>query len=137
MGAGPLEIPLVEQRRYRRFSTMLDVEIYRQDEYGLPCLAHAVVRNVSGGGFGILLDRKPPVGSLLTVRTLKSSMQCIVQHACPDEGRRLVGVEILPAADGTSPTQSLERIATDLSAARRTSTTADEDEDSGSGQGVR
>ena len=125
--AGPGETLPVEQRRSRRFSTALDVEIYWQDEYGLPCIAPAVVRNVSAGGFGIAVGRKPPVGSLLTVRTLKNSMQCIVRHTQPDQGAYLVGVELLPAADGATPTQSLERLAAALSAARRASTAVDGD----------
>lgn len=125
--AGPGETLLVEQRRFRRFSTTLDVEIYWQDEYGLPCTAPAVVRNVSAGGFGIAAGRKPPVGSLLTVRTLKNSMQCVVRHTEPDQGAYLVGVELLPSADGTTPTQSLERLASALSAARRASTAIDGD----------
>jgi PilZ domain len=121
VGTRPVESLLIEQRRYRRFSTTLDVEIFWQDEYGLPCVSPAVVRNVSAGGFGIELGRKPPVGSLVTVRTLKSSMQCVVRHAQPDQGAYLVGVEMLPAPDGTTPTQSLERLAAALSAARKAS----------------
>ena len=135
--SGRAESPPIEQRRSRRFSTTLDVEIYWQDEYGLPHIAPAVVRNVSAGGFGIALGRKPPVGSLLTVRTRKNSMQCVVRHAGPDQGAYLVGVELLPAADGTTPTQSLERLAAALYAARRASTPADGDQPSGSDNGRR
>jgi hypothetical protein len=121
VGAGSVETPLIEQRRFRRFSTTLDVEIYWEDEYGLPCVSPAVVRNVSAGGFGIELSQKPPVGSLLTVRTLKSSLQCVVRHVKPDQRAYLVGVQMLPAPDGTTPTQSLERLAAALSAARKAS----------------
>jgi hypothetical protein len=125
----------VENRRFRLFSTTLDVEIYWQDEYGLPCVAPAIVRDVSAGGFGIELGRKPPVGSLLTVRTLKSSMLCFVRHTQPDQGSYLVGVEMLPAADGTTPTQSLERLAAALSAARRASSPADPNRSGRSNEG--
>jgi hypothetical protein len=118
---GPVESPLIEQRRSRRFSTTLDLEIYWEDEYGLPCVSPAVVRNVSAGGFGIELGRKPPVGSLLTVRTAENSIQCVVRHAQPDQCAYLVGVEILSAPDGTTPTQLLERLAAALSAARKAS----------------
>ena len=119
---------LGEQRRHGRFLTALDVEIYWQDEYGLPCVAPAVVRNVSAGGFGISLGRKPPVGSLLTVRTPQTSMPCVVRHTQPDQGAYLVGVELLPNADGRTPTQSIERLAAALSAARRATIAAKEDQ---------
>ena len=120
-GLDPVERPVVEQRRFRRFSTTLDVEIYWQDEYGLPCVAPAVVRNVSAGGFVVELGAKPPVGSLLIVRTMKESMQCVVRHAQPHQAAYLVGVELLPTVDGETPSQSLERLAAAMSAARRAS----------------
>lgn len=41
--AGSVESPRIEQRRSRRFSTRLDLEIYWEDEYGLPCVSPAVV----------------------------------------------------------------------------------------------
>ena len=121
------ESTVVEQRRHRRISTTLDVRISWQDEFGLQCHAFAVVRDVSAGGFGIELDRQPPLGSLLTVRTLKSSMQCVVRHVQPQQDTFLVGVEMLPAPDGTTPTQSLERLAASLSAARKASLKARSD----------
>ena len=125
---GAVESTRIEKRRSRRFSTTLDLEIYWEDEYGLPCVSPAVVRNVSAGGFGIRLERKPPVGSLLTVRAPMNSMQCVVRHVQPDQGSYLVGVELLPAADGTTPTQSLQRLATALSAARKASIQSPSDE---------
>ena len=78
------------------------VQIVRQ--YGLPCVAPAVVRNVSAGGFGISLGRKPPVGSLRTVRTPQTSMPCVVRQVHPDHGAFLIGVALLPIRDGTTPT---------------------------------
>lgn len=122
-GAGTLpgESLLIEQRRYRRFSTTLDVEICWRDEYGLPCVSPAVVKNVSAGGFGVALGKEPPVGSLLTVTVLKTSMKCVVRHVQPDHDAYLVGMEMLPASDGTTPTQSLQRLATALCSDRRTS----------------
>lgn len=46
-------------------------------------------------------------------------MQCEVRHTQPNQGAYLVGVELLPAADGTTPTQSLERLVAALSAGQK------------------
>ena len=96
--------PRIEQRRSRRFSTTLDVEIYWHDEYRVPCVLPAVVKNVSAGGFGNSLGRKSPVVSLLTVGTPQTSMPCVVRQVHPDHGAFLIGVALLPIRDGTTPT---------------------------------
>lgn len=116
---GVPEGPRDERRRHLRFSTTMEVKTTWQDEFGLLCSAHGVVRDVSAGGFGVELERKPPLSALLSVEAMKGSMRCVVRHARQEEDRFVVGLELLPELDGTTVTQSLDRLAKALSEDRR------------------
>jgi c-di-GMP-binding flagellar brake protein YcgR len=114
------EAPAVERRRYRRFWVGLNVRIYWQDEQGRQREAPALLRDVSAGGFGIELQDRLEVGTLITVRTMVKSPRCEVRHVRANEKRVLIGVKVLPSEDGSRHEESLEKLAAALAASRRT-----------------
>lgn len=115
----PLETPVAERRRYRRFWVGLNVRVYWQDEQGRQREAPALLRDVSAGGFGIELQDRLEVGTLITVRTMVNSPRCEVRHMNANEKRVLIGVKVLPSEDGSRHEDSLEKLAAALAASRR------------------
>lgn len=116
---GLSEGPPDERRRHLRFSTTLEVQTAWQDEFGMPCGSAGIVRDVSAGGFGVELKQKPPRSALLTVTAMRGSMRCVVRYVRQEDDCFVVGLELLPESDGTTITQSLERLAAALSEDRR------------------
>ena len=114
------EIPAVERRRYRRFWVGLNVRVYWQDEQGRQREAPALLCDVSAGGFGIELQDRLEVGTLVTVRTMVNSPRCEVRHMRANDKRVLIGVKVLPSEDGSRHEESLEKLAAALAATRRT-----------------
>lgn len=99
----------VEQRRYRRIPTSLNVGIAWIDGFGFESAATAVVRDVSAGGFGIESRQNRPVGSRLKVTTQTNAIPCSVRHVTGKGDEFYLGLEILPSVDEISQTkESLE-----------------------------
>jgi hypothetical protein len=113
------ETPAVERRRYRRFWVGLSVRVYWQDEQGRQREAPALLRDVSADGFGIELQDRLEVGTLITVRTMVNSPRCEVRHMQANEKRVLIGVRVLPSEDGSRHEEALEKLAAALAATRR------------------
>lgn len=113
------ETSVVERRRYRRFWVGLNVRVYWQDEQGRQREAPALLRDVSAGGFGIELQDRLEVGTIITVRTMVNSPRCEVRHMRANSARVLIGVKVLPSADGSRHEESLEKLAAALAASRR------------------
>ena len=109
-----------ERRRYRRFWVGINVRIYWQDEQGRQREAPALLCDVSAGGFGIELQDRLEVGTLVTVRTMVNSPRCEVRHMRANDKRVLIGVKVLPSEDGSRHEESLEKLAAALAATRRT-----------------
>ena len=114
------ESPSAERRRYRRFWVGLNIRVYWQDEQGRQREAPALLRDVSAVGFGIELQDRLEVGTLVTVRTMVNSPRCEVRHMRANQKRVLIGVKVLPSEDGSRHEESLEKLAAALAAARRT-----------------
>jgi hypothetical protein len=115
----PAETPAVERRRYRRFWVGLNVRVYWQDELGRQREAPALLRDVSAGGFGIELQDRVEVGTIVTVRTMVNSPRCEVRHMHANEKRVLIGLRVLPSDDGSKHEESLEKLAAARAATRR------------------
>jgi hypothetical protein len=114
------EAAAVERRRYRRFWVGLNVRVYWQDEQGRQREAPALLRDVSAGGFGIELQDRLEIGTLVTVRTMVNSPRCEVRHVRANEKRVVIGVKVLPSEDGSRHEESLAKLAAALAAGRRT-----------------
>lgn len=110
----------MERRRYRRFWVGLNVRVYWQDEQGRQREAPALLRDVSAGGFGIELQDRLEIGTLVTVRTMVNSPRCEVRHVRANEKRVVIGVKVLPSEDGSRHEESLAKLAAALAAGRRT-----------------
>lgn len=108
-----------ERRRYRRFWVGINVRIYWQDELGRQREAPALLHDVSAGGFGIELQDRVEVGTIITVRTMVNSPRCQVRHIQANEKRVLIGVEVLPSEDGARHEESLQKLAAAFAASRR------------------
>ena len=112
-------------RRHERQETRVPVQIYWQDDIGLPCEAVALVRNTSARGFGIRTDRDFRIGQSITVRTPERSMACEVRHVQEHSYSFMVGLEIQSSSDGSSLERSLDSLSSALeTAARRQDKTA-------------
>ena len=113
------EATAAERRRYRRFWVGLNVRVYWQDAEGRQRETPALLRDVSAGGFGIELQDRLEVGTLITVRTMVTSPRCEVRHVQANEKCVVIGVKVLPSEDGSRHEDSLEKLAAALAASRR------------------
>lgn len=113
------EADAAERRRYRRFWVGLNVRVYWQDQEGRQRESPALLRDVSAGGFGIELQDRVEVGTLITVRTMVTSPRCEVRHVRVDGKCVVIGVKVLPSEDGSRHEESLEKLAAALAASRR------------------
>ena len=109
----------VEQRKHRRIAANLGVRVYWQVGPGPLYDALGIVRDVSAGGFGILLERELSRGELVSVETVEGSLQCIVRHVKETPRGRLIGVEVMAASDGSNHRRSLDNLRIALAAAEK------------------
>ena len=109
--------PKLEQRRkHRRVAASLGVRVYWQAGPGSLCGALGIVKDVSAGGFGILLQRELPRGELISVETAEGSLQCIVRHVKQTPRGHLMGVEVMAGSDGSNHRRSLDNLRIALAA---------------------
>jgi hypothetical protein len=97
----------------------MNVRVYWQDEMGRQREAPALLHDVSAGGFGIELQDRLEVGTIVTVRTMVNSPRCEVRHVQANAKRVLIGVQVLPSEDGSRHEDSLQKLAAALAASRR------------------
>jgi hypothetical protein len=105
-----------EQRKHRRIPANLGVRVYWQAGPGSLCDALSIVKDVSDGGFGILLQRKLPLGELISLETTEGSLQCVVRHTRVTPRGCLIGVEVMAASDGSNHRKSLDHLRIALAA---------------------
>ena len=85
------------------------------DGFGAEVSAPAVVKDISAGGFCIEAVYKRPVGSRLTVRSTRHSMQCVVRHVHSHNGLFYHGLEIVPLLVEAAADRSLHNLGSALS----------------------
>ena len=112
-------LPKREQRKHRRVAANLGVRVYWQAGPGPLYDARGIVKDVSAGGFGILLERDLSRGELISVETPEGSLQCIVRHVKQTPRGRLIGVEVKAASDGSNHRRSLDNLRIVLAAAEK------------------
>lgn len=113
----PTKPPRVERRRSKRFVTELQVRLCWSDEASRVFEGSGVVRNVSAGGFGVEFSQRLPVDQILTVKTLSSSLPCVVRHVQEKAEGVLIGMQVLQPFDDRMG--SLERLSTALEVSQR------------------
>ena len=114
-------LPKREQRKHRRVAANLGVRVYWQAGPGALCDALSIVRDVSAGGFGILLQRELSRGELISVETAEGSLQCVVRHVRKTPRGWLIGVEVMAASDGSNHRRSLDNLRIVLAAGEKSS----------------
>ena len=112
VASGSSDIPNLEQRRkHRRVAANLGVRVYWQAA-GSSSLRDAlgIVKNVSAGGFGILLQRELSRGELISVETAEGSLQCVIRHVKQTPRGLLTGAEVMAASNGSNHRRSLDNL---------------------------
>ena len=119
VATGSSDLPKREQRKHRRVAANLGVRVYWQAGPGPLYDALGVVKEVSAGGFGILLERELSRGELISVETAEGSLQCIVRHVKETPRGCLIGVEVMAASDGSNHRRSLDNLRIVLAAGEK------------------
>lgn len=113
------ESALEERRTHHRHPANLTVQVYWRGAAGELESAAGVIRNISGGGFGLELERPLEDGQLLSVQTKEGALQCVVRHVRTDNAKYFVGMEVISASDGSNHERSLKELALVLARSNR------------------
>lgn len=114
--ARSIDLQKAEQRKHRRIAANLGVRVYWQAGPGPLYDALGIVRDLSAGGLGILVEREISQGELISVETTEGALQCIVRHVKQTPEGRLIGVEVMAASDGSNHRRSLDNLRVTLAA---------------------
>ena len=90
--------------------TWASESIGRQQGQGSLRDALGIVKNVSAGGFGILLQRELSRGELISVETAEGSLQCVIRHVKQTPRGLLTGAEVMAASNGSNHRRSLDNL---------------------------
>lgn len=101
----------MDRRVHHRYPTNMTAEVYWTDTAGRLESANGVIRNISGGGFGVELEQSFERGQMLSVQTKAGALQCVVHHVRRDNAKYFVGMEVISASDGSNHERSLKDLA--------------------------